>query len=105
MAISGLFTFAWTTGQLFAIVGYQHDLVAALQKKRRELRKAEQERRRGFRPEGSQHAHAVAAEEPQKPALSSDERRALRDEIEQKLQQLHAAERAEIEGLRRQERE
>lgn len=30
IAISGLFTFAWTTSELFNIVGDQHDLVAAL---------------------------------------------------------------------------
>lgn len=30
MAISGLFTFAWTTGQLFTIVGYQHNLSTEL---------------------------------------------------------------------------
>jgi len=30
IAISGLFTFAWTTSEMFNIVGYQHDLEADL---------------------------------------------------------------------------
>lgn len=35
MAISGLFTFAWTTGEMFNIVGQQRDLVAELEEKRK----------------------------------------------------------------------
>lgn len=35
MAISGLFTFAWTTGEMFGIVGQQHQLVADLAEVRR----------------------------------------------------------------------
>jgi hypothetical protein len=34
IAIAGLFTFAWTTSELFNIVGEQHDLVAALSARR-----------------------------------------------------------------------
>jgi hypothetical protein len=34
IAISGLFAFAWTTSELFNIVGYQHDLVKELTAKR-----------------------------------------------------------------------
>ena len=34
IAISGLFTFAWTTSELFNIVGYQHDLVSELSSRR-----------------------------------------------------------------------
>ena len=30
IAISGLFTFAWTTSELFNIVGYQRDLLQKL---------------------------------------------------------------------------
>ena len=30
IAIAGLFTFAWTTSEMFNVVGDQHDLVAAL---------------------------------------------------------------------------
>jgi hypothetical protein len=48
MAISGLFTFAWTTGVLFNIVGSQHDLVAelaSLNKKKPELRRTKHEQR------------------------------------------------------------
>lgn len=35
MAISGLFTFAWTTGEMFGIVGQQRELVAFLAEKRK----------------------------------------------------------------------
>jgi hypothetical protein len=34
IAISGLFTFAWTTSEMFNVVGYHHDLVAELRDKR-----------------------------------------------------------------------
>jgi len=34
MAISGLFTFAWTTGEMFNVVHSQHDLVAELSARR-----------------------------------------------------------------------
>ena len=34
MAISGLFTFAWTTGEMFNIVHVQHDLVEELSARR-----------------------------------------------------------------------
>jgi Ion channel len=34
IAICGLFTFAWTTGEMFNIVGYHHDLVADLSARR-----------------------------------------------------------------------
>jgi hypothetical protein len=33
IAMAGLFTFAWTTGEMFNIVGYQRDLVAELRDK------------------------------------------------------------------------
>lgn len=36
IAISGLFTFAWTTGEMFNVVHYQHDLVAELAARRKE---------------------------------------------------------------------
>lgn len=35
MAISGLFTFAWTTGEMFNVVRAHHDLVAQLSTRRR----------------------------------------------------------------------
>ena len=35
IAISGLFTFAWTTSEMFNIVGDQHELVAELSAKRK----------------------------------------------------------------------
>jgi hypothetical protein len=34
IAIAGLFTFAWTTSEMFNTVGEQHDLVAELSAKR-----------------------------------------------------------------------
>jgi Ion channel len=34
IAITGLFSFAWTTSEMFNIVGYHHDLVAELSAKR-----------------------------------------------------------------------
>jgi len=43
MAISGLFTFAWTTSELFNIVGYHHELVAELSARHKE--KVESRRR------------------------------------------------------------
>jgi hypothetical protein len=36
MAISGLFTFAWTTSEMFNIVGFHHDLVADLAASRKQ---------------------------------------------------------------------
>ena len=36
MAIAGLFTFAWTTSEMFNIVGYHHDLIAELGVKRQQ---------------------------------------------------------------------
>ena len=38
IAISGLFTFAWTTSELFNIVGYQRELVSHLSARRKERR-------------------------------------------------------------------
>lgn len=76
--MSGLFTFAWTTGQLFEIVQSQHDLVKRLASVRKQAQLAAQTNLSGGR-------------------LTKDERQKLREEIEQKLQQLHDAERAELE--------
>lgn len=36
IAISGLFTFAWATSEMFNIVGNQHELVAELTAKRKQ---------------------------------------------------------------------
>jgi hypothetical protein len=44
MAISGLFTFAWTTGEMFNIVGQQRELVADLAEKRKSRVKPPQRR-------------------------------------------------------------
>ena len=61
MAISGLFTFAWTSGQLFTIVGYHHDLIqelAASRKSRKESLKAHP--REGTGQQESRQTDAVA---------------------------------------------
>ena len=50
MAISGLFTFAWTTGEMFGIVGQQRELVLDLRA------------RRAQRKQRGQHKHAAAAD-------------------------------------------
>jgi ion channel len=42
VAISGLFAFAWTTSELFNIVGYQRDLVSELSAKRQRRIASEQ---------------------------------------------------------------
>ena len=52
MAISGLFTFAWTTGEMFGIVGQQRELMAELEK----TRKA----RKGLLPRSHRHPDAGA---------------------------------------------
>lgn len=103
MAISGLFSFAWTTGQLFAIVGYHHDLSVELARLRKTRKESQHGERAGTAREKPQHTDAVAKESNTGAMLSAEERRALRDEIEQKLRQLHDAERAVVEGLRREE--
>ena len=100
MAISGLFTFAWTTGEMFNIVEGHHQLVEELtvlrDKKRAEMKRVS--------VQAAQQAHALETEEKREEAgLTREQRRALREEIETKLRQLHDAERAEIEALRRQE--
>ena len=101
MAISGLFTFAWTTGQLFTIVGYHHDLVEELaaSRKKKKSPKAKQDGGAGESP----HVDEVSKEEWEAATLSAEERQALRNEIEQKLRRLHDAEWAEIEIRRESE--
>ncbi|HEY4900346.1 MAG TPA: ion channel [Terriglobales bacterium] len=100
MAISGLFTFAWTTGEMFNIVDSHHQLVEDLgalrNKKRAELKQVvvqASERRRALETQEKQAGSGMTLEE----------RRALREEIETKLKQLHDAEWAEIEMVRRDE--
>jgi hypothetical protein len=100
MAISGLFTFAWTTGELFSIVERQRQLVGDLAAQRKTRRAA---MNRVFTQVTGQ-AHALETHEEQAEAsLTREQRRALWEEIETKLKQLHDAERAEVEALRRDE--
>ena len=42
MAMSGLFTFAWTTGEMFNIAQSQHKLVAELAEHRQKIRRSEE---------------------------------------------------------------
>jgi hypothetical protein len=100
MAISGLFTFAWTTGELFGIVDRQRRLVKDLAAQRKTGKPAmnivpAQVTRQAQATNGHQEQPEVL--------LTRDQRRALREEIETKLKQLHDAERSEVEGLRRDE--
>jgi hypothetical protein len=100
MAISGLFTFAWTTGELFSIVESQRQLVEDLALQRKNKKTA---MKRVFTQVTGQ-AHPLENHEEQAEAdLTREQRRALREEIETKLKQLHDAERAEVEALRRHE--
>ena len=68
VSISGLFTFAWTTGQLFVIVQSQHDLVQRLESIR--ARKKES---------------ATPASNLTQGRLTQDKRQRLREDIDQKL--------------------
>ena len=95
MAISGLFALAWTAGEMFNIVESHRQLVEDLTASR-DKRKAEMKR---ARTRASEQAHALDTHE--EAGLTREQWRALREEIETKLQQLHDAERAEIEALRR----
>jgi len=100
MAISGLFTFAWTTGEMFNIVENHHQLVEELTALRNKKR-ADMKRVRG---KAAEQAHALESQEKQtEVSMTPEQRRALREEVETKLKQLHDAERAEIEALRRSE--
>ena len=100
MAISGLFTFAWTTGELFSIVERQRQLVADLALQRKKKKTA---MKRVFIQVTGQAHPLETHEEREGSGLTREQRRALREEIETKLEQLHDAERAEVEALRRDE--
>jgi hypothetical protein len=85
---------------LFSIVERQRELVGDL---------AAQRKTRGAamnqvftRVTGQAHA-LKTHEEREGSGLTREQRRALREEIETKLKQLHEAERAEVEALRRDE--
>lgn len=100
MAISGLFTFAWTTGEMFNIVESHRQLVEDLTVLHNKKRAA----MKWTRLRAPEHVQALKAHEKQEAVgLTREQRQALREEIETKLQQLHDAERVEIEALRRHE--
>lgn len=109
IAISGLFTFALTTGQLMNLLGIHHDIAEEMRlnyRKRNELRRAERAQVRLVRTEEYEREKALAAQEKEEEAgLPYAERRELRKAREQKLRHLRAAAKAEIDGLRRQEHE
>jgi hypothetical protein len=50
MAISGLFTFAWTTGEIFNIAQHQHQMVADLSDHRKNTQRSKQ---KSFSPEAA----------------------------------------------------
>jgi ion channel len=109
MAISGLFTFAWTTGQMFELVGDRRQLTEELTSLYRRKKVS------GIASRKQEHPVKAKAmvvglsfpeeEKDQDAGLSSAQRLQLRQEIEAKLRQLHEAEDYEIEVLRRRERE
>jgi hypothetical protein len=109
IAISGLFTFAWTTGQMMNLLSIHHDIAEEIRlnyRKRNALRKAERAEVRLVRTEEYEREKALAAQEKDEEAgLPFAERRELRKAKEQKLRQLREAAKAEIEALRRQEHE
>ncbi len=109
IAISGLFTFALTTGQLMNLLSIHHDIAEEMRlnyRKRNELRRAERAQVRLVRTEEYEREKALAAQEKKEEAgLPYAQRRELRKAREQKLRQLREAAKAEIEGLGRQEHE
>jgi len=98
MAISGLFTFAWTTGELFGVVDRQRTLVKDLAAQRKTGTTATD--RVSTQATGQAQTTNGRQGQPEV-GLTRDERRVLWEEIETKLKQLHDAERAELEALRR----
>ena len=62
MAISGLFTFAWTTGEMFGIVGQQRELVADLAEKRKSRVKGAH-RKQGHADPTAAHKHPKGSDE------------------------------------------
>ena len=53
ISITGLFTFAWTTSEMFNIVGYHHDLVAELSAKRHQRSESRRTDHNPARKEGA----------------------------------------------------
>jgi len=108
MAISGLFTFAWTTGQMFELVGFRRKLsedLATLQKQRK-LSGIASADKPPLEAKGTAANEDLANEGNEQPAyLPPEQRVKLRQEIEAKLQQLHEAEKYEITALRHQHRD
>ena len=109
IAMSGLFTFAWTTGMMMNLLGIHHDVVEEMRlnyHKRKQLRRAERAQVQLVRTEEYEREKALAAQEKEEEAgLPFAERRELRKAKEQKLRQLREAAKAEIEALRHQEHE
>ena len=62
MAISGLFTFAWTTGEMFGIVGQQRELVADLAEKRKS-RVKDAHHKQGHADPAAAHKHHKSSDE------------------------------------------
>ena len=98
MAISGLFTFAWTTGELFGVVDKQRRLVKVLAAQRKTGKPAADS---AITQATGQAQTTNGRQGKPEVGLTPDERHVLWEEIETKLKQLHDAERAELEALRR----
>jgi hypothetical protein len=107
IAISGLFTFAWTTSSLVSIVSNylklveqleleraeQLDLRAAARKAESEVLRKEKQTEKADRLQVHEHAHT----------LSFSERRKLRAEEKQHEKQMRESARVEVEKIRREE--
>jgi hypothetical protein len=107
IAISGLFTFAWTTSVLVTIVHAYLQLVEQLEKERTEqlaLRAAEREALLDVRTKEEQ-AESLKRSDTKKRVngLSFFERRRVWREERQEEKQMRAAENSEIKSIRRQE--
>ena len=107
IAISGLFTFAWTTSSLVSIVTNYLKLVEQLEVERAEqqdlraaARKAESDVRR--KEKQSEKAERLAARERAR-TLPFAERRTIRREEKQKEVQMRDSARDEMETIRREE--
>jgi len=109
IAISGLFTFAWTASSLVNIVGGYIKLVGQLEEERlQELDMRRAERRAewdAMRQESQMEQQSRVESGKREAGASFFERRRIRHEERQEENKLRAAARSEIGQLRRKERE
>jgi hypothetical protein len=107
IAISGLFTFAWTASTLVNVVASNqklHDQIAGELEKEKELRAEERAETRALREKGKVQEQVVRAKERQEAAGKSFlQRRELKKEMRSEIDQLRAAEEAQAKELRKTE--